>query len=231
MITQLLNLQEKDSNLIEAQTQLRRIPLDIQTREAKLKKEEAQFNEKKSGLQALEVEQASLDIDLKTAEEQLVKYKTQQISVKKNDEYQALTKQIADTETKIDQIEEAEIEILIKIDEEKEELKGEQETFQKARGRIQNEISRLKESETQVKTSIKKLQEIFENTYSEVPDTMKQQYDFTKNKLKQKPPFVVLLKEQRCKGCHMKVSNETASDAKSTINIVKCENCGRIVYL
>ena len=53
---------------------------------------------------------------MKAKEAAVAKFRTQQLEVKKNDEYRAMTQQIEQTEAEISTLEESEIELMLEID-------------------------------------------------------------------------------------------------------------------
>ena len=79
--------------------------------------EEANIEAASYALKEKEVERSELDTEIKTKEEAIARFRTQQLEVKKNDEYRALTHQIEQTEQDISDLEERGIELLIEIDE------------------------------------------------------------------------------------------------------------------
>ncbi len=64
-------------------------------------------------------------MDVQVKEGALLRFRTQQVEVKKNDEYQALTQQIEQTEGDISTLEEREIELMLDIDTAKQKFEAE----------------------------------------------------------------------------------------------------------
>src|SRR3954463_3625377 len=118
-IGKLLELQERDSRRLLLEHQLKSVPREIAAVEARIAAEKAAIEAAKAEWHALESKKKLLEIDIKSAEEKVAKYKTQQMQVRKNDEYQALTHEIATTTEAIGVLEEQEIGVMLNIDEAK----------------------------------------------------------------------------------------------------------------
>jgi len=100
-IGKLLELQERDSRRLLLEHQLKSVPREIAAVEARIAAERSAIEAAKAEWHGLESKKKLLEIDIKTAEEKVAKYKTQQMQVRKNDEYQALTHEIETTQTGI----------------------------------------------------------------------------------------------------------------------------------
>tara|TARA_B100000989_G_scaffold298306_1_gene286992 strand:- start:297 stop:1049 length:753 start_codon:yes stop_codon:yes gene_type:complete len=229
-IAQVLDLQDKDIQRLTAEHELKAIPLDILRLEEEIKKERAVEAAEKKALQDLEVKRKDLDGSLKKTEEQIVKYKTQQLEVKKNEEYQALEKEIEHLNAEVDQFEEQEIELLLKIDEETERLKASEAEHAKHIAQHEKAIAHLKEREASYRENIETLRTAFEEAEALVDVRYKKAYERVKTTVK-KPPFVVILSEHKCQGCFLRVSNDVESAVRQPEGPVQCSNCSRLVYI
>ncbi len=112
-----LKLQEADVARMHLETQLKQAPVELAALAKTVAEEKAALEAKRKVVQDLEVQRKDIDNRLKLAETQVNKFKTQQAEVRKNDEYQALTHQIATCEAGISDIETEELQQMIKIDE------------------------------------------------------------------------------------------------------------------
>ncbi|MEJ1972987.1 MAG: hypothetical protein WDM96_11165 [Lacunisphaera sp.] len=125
--------------------------------EARIAAEKAAIEAAKAEWHGLESKKKLLEIDIKSAEEKVAKYKIQQMQVRKNDEYQALTHEIETTQTGIGTLEEEEIGIMLNIDEAKKRFAA-AETELKVNitgheGRIRTLREREKQLQGEVKTA------------------------------------------------------------------------------
>lgn len=228
-IEALLLLQEKDLNCLKAKEGLKAIPRQIERLQASISKEKEIEAEEKTALQQLEVKRKECDVELKECEERILKYKTQQLEVKKNEEYDALNKEISHQEERISALETEELELLMKIDEEAQRFEESQEEHAKQISFYEQDITKLNERETGFKQSIDTLIAEAEEARKAVECSLVAKYDSAKTS--SKGPYVVPLEDHKCKGCHLRVSNDVEVSAKHNEVGVRCSNCGRLVYV
>ena len=97
----LLILQDRDGKRLALEAQLKGLPREITAVEQKIASEKAAIESARGELRELETKKKLLDTEIGSAEEKLAKYKTQQMSVRKNDEFQALGHEIDTTQSAI----------------------------------------------------------------------------------------------------------------------------------
>ena len=97
-IEKLLIVQDRDVVLQKIEQELTRIPKERSALEEHITAEKANIQAASYALKEKEVERNELDTEIKVKEEAIVRFRTQQLEVKKNDEYRALTHQIEQTE-------------------------------------------------------------------------------------------------------------------------------------
>lgn len=228
-IEKLLIVQDRDTTLQKIEQELTRIPTERAKIEAAISAEEANIEAARRSLQAKEIERKDLDNEVKSKESSLARFRTQQLEVKKNDEYKALSHQIEQTETEIGSLEEHEIELMLEID----VLK---DSFAEAKARIElriveqrKEISLLSEKEVNLKQSVITAKEALVVAREPVDGDYLGHYDRVSNMVK-RAPYVVSLSGQKCDGCHLRVSNEVAKGARDSGEPHFCDQCARMVY-
>ena len=228
-IEKLLIVQSKDIALQKLQQEIERIPKERAKIEGLIDEEKASIETAKSDLNAKEVERKDLDSQINLKESDIAKFKTQQLEVKKNEEYRALTHQIEQAQNEISDLEEKEIEIMYSIDEAKvafEQAKAEiDERIDQQSKQLAELDSRLK----QLKADVQEAEANFLESREPVNQDALEVYDRTKTQLK-RPPYISAIEVQNCSGCHLRVSNEVQSLVSSGEEIVSCDQCPRIVY-
>lgn len=228
-IEKLLIVQSKDIALQKLQQEIERIPKERVKIEGLIVEEKASIETAKSDLNAKEVERNDLDSQIKLKESDIAKFKTQQLEVKKNEEYRALTHQIEQAQKDISDLEEKEIEIMYSIDEAK-------VAFEQAKAEIDERIDQQSKQLTELESRLTQLKsdvQVAEANYLESREPVKQDaleiYDRTKTQVK-RPPYISTIEVQNCSGCHLRVSNEVQGLVISGEEIVTCDQCPRIVY-
>jgi predicted nucleic acid-binding Zn-ribbon protein len=227
-LEKLLVLQDRDSKRLAFEQQLKGVPREIAAVEARIAAEKAAIEVAKAEWHGLESKKKLLEIEIKSAEEKVGKYKTQQSQVKKNDEYQALTHEIETTEKTIGTMEEQEIGVMLLIDEAKKRFAAaEGELKQNIKGH-EGRIQTLREREKHLQGDVKAAQEAVAAARPEVVESQLRLYD----RLAIKPghPVCVTVNGDRCGGCHLKVPTHIVVQARNGTEIATCDQCGRIVY-
>ena len=228
-IEKLLIVQDRDVAVQKIEQELARIPQERGVLEGHITAEEANIEAASHALKEKEVERSELDTEIKSKEEAIARFRTQQLEVKKNDEYRALTHQIEQTEQEISDLEERGIELLLEIDETSETFQEEKATIDARIVEEKNQISLLSEREVNLKASIDEAKAAVETARSVVDENYLSHYDRVK-KLSKRPPYVVRIEAHKCGGCHLRVSNEVNGSALVAGEPHFCDQCARMVY-
>jgi predicted nucleic acid-binding Zn-ribbon protein len=122
VIQSLLVLQDRDLKRLGLEGQLKGVPGDIARVEQKIAAEKAAIESARVEIARTRDEKEGVELEIGSAEEKLGRYKTQQLAVRKNDEYQALGQEIATVQGQIGELEGRELEIMYSIDEAKKRL-------------------------------------------------------------------------------------------------------------
>ncbi|OHE74528.1 MAG: hypothetical protein A2007_06460 [Verrucomicrobia bacterium GWC2_42_7] len=228
-ISQLLELQDHDAKYIRLVAFLEHIPLELDMIQTKLKQAQVKIEIERKSFLASELERKNIDAKLKEAEEKIVKLKTQQMQVKKNEEYEAINKEISTITEQINDLEFEGLDLLDKIDKQKIALSSNEENYKNEMKSIDAEIALLKKRKISMEEDKNQEWAQVQSLEQAIDPRLLSMYRAVKSRVK-KPPFVVLLKDQLCTGCHLKVSNEIVKKVHDTKNPHQCDNCSRIVF-
>lgn len=228
-IEKLLILQDRDQVVRRLRDQLDLIPREILAYESEIGAQKKALQDSKTKLQGLEVQRNDLDMQVGSARERINKYKTQQLEVKKNEEYRALTHEIDITEQKISDWEETEIGLLLAIDAEAEEFSERESTFGSSKTKIEEKIALLEAKRIEVQGQIKEAEANLESSKTPVDAQYLTVYERLSTRIRL--PVIVAVEQQICTGCHLRVSNDTVEEARKGEELTTCDNCGRVVYL
>jgi predicted nucleic acid-binding Zn-ribbon protein len=227
-IEKLLTLQERDTKRLGLEQQLKSVPREIAAVEARIAGEKTAIETAKAEWHGLESKKKLLEVEIKSAEEKVAKYRTQQMQVRKNDEYQALTHEIETTQAGIATLEEQEIGVMLTIDEAKKRFAAAEAELKKNISGHESRIATLRERERQLQAELKGAQDAVAAARPEVPEPQLRIYD----RIAVKPghPVCVPVNGGRCGGCHLKVPTHIEVMARTGSEIATCDQCGRIVY-
>ncbi len=227
-LEKLLVLQERDSQRLAFEQQLNGVPREISAVESKIAAERTAIEAAKAEWHGLESKKKLLEIDIKSAEEKIGKYKTQQSQVRKNDEYQALTHEIETTEQSIGGLEEQEIGVMLLSDEAKQRFASAEAELKQNISGHEGRIRTLQERAKQLLVDVQSAQVAVDAARPLVPEPSLRIYD----RVARKPghPVCVTVNGDRCGGCHLKVPTHIVVQARAGLEITTCDQCGRIVY-
>lgn len=233
VIESLLILQDRDSKRLGVETQLKAVPRDIAAVEAKIAAEKAAIEAAKLELRELESKKKLIETEIGSAETKLAKYKTQQSLVKKNDEYQALGHEIETTEKAIGEFEGQELEVMYLIDEAKKKFAAAEAVLKANISGHESKIKVLKERETNLAAELKTCQADVATARGPVGEPKLRIYD--RIATRQQPVIVAIVHGDKCGGCHLKISGDVVSAARTKTPdplaaLPTCDQCGRIVY-
>ena len=232
VIQALLILQDRDLKRLGLETQLKAVPGDVARVEQKIAAEKAAIETARLELRELETKKKALELEIGSAEERLGRYRTQQLSVRKNDEYQALGHEIATTLGQIGELEGKELEIMYAIDEAKKRFAAAETELKTNISGHEARIKTLREREESLTAELASARAEVATARGPVGDPRLRIYDriATRNM-----PAVVAIHAGKCGGCHLKVSSEVESAVRGKgidplAQLPTCDQCGRIVY-
>lgn len=227
-IEKLLILQERDTRLDQLQGILDSLPLEKKRLQDKADSARAKLSQAKATFQELDGKRKNLEGEIADLEQKKIRFRNQQMEVKKNEEYQALEKEIGACEQLSLEKEEAELEVLYAIDTAKEELNCAEKELALVEGEIRADEIKLEERGERVAAEREEAQNIAAKAREDIPAPSLAIYEDLRKSVKY--PIVVPMQDRRCQGCHLKVSGGTETQVRSAKEITTCEHCGRILY-
>ena len=230
LLEALLILQERDTRRLGLEAQLRAVPLEIARVEQTIAAERAAIEDSKTELRALETRKKGLETEIGSAETKLGTYRTQQLAVRKNDEYQALGHQIATVQAQIGELEGTELEVMYSIDEAKKKFAAADALMKQNISGHEARIRGLREREANLNVELQAAQAELAAARGPVAAPALQVYD---TMAARGMPVVVRIIDGKCGGCHLKISSEAESAARgkgAPGELTRCDQCARIVY-
>jgi predicted nucleic acid-binding Zn-ribbon protein len=230
VLEKLLILQDRDSRRLNLDAQIKAIPRDIVAVEQKIASEKAAIDGARLELRELESKKKLLETEIGSAEDRMTKYKNQQMQVRKNDEFQALGHEIANTQAAIDAFEEEELGVMYAIDEAKKKFAAAEGVLKQNIAGHEGRIRTLREREGSLATELQAAQAEVAAARAPLDEPALRLF----NRIAaQKQPVCVPIRGGKCGGCHLKISSEAESASRGKnpdIKIPTCDQCGRIVY-
>jgi len=210
------------------ETQLKSVPHEITSVRRKIEEEKAAADSAKAEWKTLETRRKGLETEVSSGEEKIAKFRSQQLLVKKNDEYQALGHEIEHAQAAVEKLEEEEIGIMLELDTAKAKIADAESV---AKGNIaghEARIAQLQEREQNLAAELQSAVAKVEEARSGVDPSAQSAYARLSKNVGL--PVCVPLKDHKCGGCHLKVSSGVESETRAGGKLASCDNCGRILY-
>ncbi|MFA4888318.1 MAG: C4-type zinc ribbon domain-containing protein [Candidatus Omnitrophota bacterium] len=228
-LTQLIKLQEFDSEIYGLKAEIEAMPAAINALEAV-------FEEKKKNMAALEKNLLDLqkqrkdkELELATKEEANKKLQGQLYTLKTNKEFQTMLQQIGLAKADASVIEDKILELFDKADlgkseveKEKERLKAQEQQFNQEKKLVQERIKVIEERLAQLEAQRQQAAVGIDPKISAQYNRILQSRDGL---------AIVLVKNNSCGGCNMLVPPQVINLIKMYEHIVTCEMCNRMLYV
>ncbi|GAB1488153.1 hypothetical protein MASR2M8_05970 [Opitutaceae bacterium] len=227
VLEKLLILQNRDQHRLALEAQLKAVPGDVERVQQKIAAEKAAIETARTEVRELETQKKLLETEIGSAEEKLAKYRTQQLQVRKNEEYQALGHEIETTKAAIEGLEEKELGILFQIDEAKKRFVAAEAVLKANIAGHESRLKTLAEREANLRAELETAQAAVAAARPAVDDLSLRLYDRVSAR---QMPACVPVRGGNCGGCHLKLSNENDAVARKGEKLATCDQCGRIVW-
>lgn len=225
----LLALQAKDLELRKATQSLKSFPSERKKLDEEIEAAKTALEEVSQGVKNSEVERQQMEDEVEAAQEKIRKLKNQQLDVRKNEEYEALSHEITALEKKIEDIEDRELVLLDTIDGAKANLEEHEKVTATTLDRLKKAQQKIDADEESFRDQLAGLEKEVEERRLPVSPDLLETYDSLWVHIK-RPPVVVPLQNQQCGGCHLRVSNEIEAAARAFKPVI-CDQCGRLLYV
>lgn len=224
----LLKLQEIDSEL-DAILKIRgALPEEVSDLEDEITGYNTRIEKFNQDLEALEQEISNNKAGIKEAEKLIKKYEEQQMNVRNNREYDAITKEMELQTLEIQILEKRIKEAHVKIDKKKEEIAGTQEVLTERQKDLDSKKAELNTITGESEEEEQKLLKSREKAAKNIEDRLLKSYDRIRTNARN-GLAVVPVKRGACGGCFNIVPPQRQADVREHKKLIVCEHCGRIL--
>jgi predicted nucleic acid-binding Zn-ribbon protein len=224
----LLELQKIDSQ-IDAILKIRGdLPEEVRDLEDEIIGYETRISKFDSEIATLDEEIARLKNQIKEADKLIKKYQDQQMNVRNNREFEALSKEIESNELDKQLFEKQIKEANFRIEKKREEIASIEATLTERRKDLESKKTELDVIIAESQDEEKQLKEQREIAIKKIEDRLIYSYErIRKNSVN--GLAVVYVKRGACGGCFNTVPPQRQADIKEKKKIIVCEHCGRIL--
>ena len=224
----LVKLQSIDSELDELIKVRGALPDEVMDLEDEIAGYQTRIEKQNQELSGLEEGINNNKSAIKDAEKLIKKYEEQQMNVRNNREYDAITKEVELQQLEIQILEKRIKEAYEKIESKKEEIASTKETLSERTKDLESKKGELdvitKESEDDEKKLLKDREKAAKNVEDRILKSYEKVRENMRNGL-----AVVPVKRGACGGCFNIVPPQKQAEIREQKKIIICEHCGRIM--
>jgi|UniRef100_A0A7C6EGW2 predicted nucleic acid-binding Zn-ribbon protein len=227
VLERLVKIKDLDEEIKKNELFLKNIPEKINALKKEIDRKNNQLNQTKNRLAEIKKSYKLKEGDIAENETKVNKLNQQIHTVKTNEEYRAILKEIDFLKNTRISIEEEMINLL----EEEEKIKNtignlEKETkeFVEKKSR---EIQELEAQKSQIIADQDKKKFMFQDEIKKLPDDIRKIYERIK-KAREKA-ICIVTDEGICTGCYTNITPQTLNELKKKDRFVLCDSCGRIL--
>ncbi len=223
----LFSLQQVDSQIQEIQDLKGDLPMLVATLQAQVDEVRTKLKGLEAELKNAKIERDNADVEIIELGEKVEKYKGQQLQVKSNKQYDALTKEIETAEAKTSKLEKD----MALLEGKMEVMKKDIETLAASRLGLDSELEEkqkeLRDVNKEHEREELKLQHEREKLLARIAKADLERYE----RIRQAKGgmAVVAVRRGACGGCFSRVPPQKILELKQNSKFYTCEHCGRIL--
>lgn len=226
-LTFLFALQQVDLQIQEIQDLKGDLPGIVENLEAKTSELKAKLQELNDTIKNAKINRDKADVEIIDLGEKVEKYKNQQLQVKSNKQYDALTKEIETAESKSTQLEK-DMELFEgKVQLAKTDIETVTEQYDEVSAELDERKKELREVNKEHEKEESKLQHEREKILVRIDKSDLERYERIKKAKGGRA--VVAVKRGACGGCFNRVPSQKILELKQNAKFFTCEHCGRIL--
>ena len=224
----MIDIQTVDTGLDELEKLKKNFRAEITTLDTAVVECKARLQTEKKAQEELAKQRKTLEIEAGTLDSKIKKYQGQEGEVKSNEQLAALKSEIDKAKLDKTAIEEKELEILFKEDEQKKKIQAVTEDLAKAEKKaaedkkaLDQKIADCEKASADKKVDRQARAAVLEPEYA-------QGYEALRNNGK-KIALAQVLEDDTCSGCRMQVAPQILNEINRNLSIQRC-TCGRYIY-
>jgi len=225
----LLRVQELDLKIEACQAREVEIPKQKGKFDIQRKRLTAELEEREKACKDLLLEQRECERDIEQKNAQIAKYQTQLLSLKKNEEYQAMLHEIDLIKKQIAIKEERIIAIMMETDASKARLEEDRKRISGEQKDIDRQCAAIDEELATAVRDRKMLEEQRLPLVAQVSPDLLARYKRIRAS-KKTGSALVPLNGEVCSGCNMRVTPQVVNEVLEGKKVHTCAHCGRLLY-
>lgn len=224
----LIALQDKDAGLDKIQAEMDRIPAEIAALKAGLEKEKAQLDGAKAKTIVLEKKKKEKELELAGKEEAARKHGAELNSVKTNEAFKALQKEIEAAKQAGSAIETEILVLMDEVDASRKQEKTAAVELKVVEDKVKAQVAALEAELAEIKARFEAAKAARQEAAAPVPAEAMRIYEHIRGRGKK--DAVVPIDGNTCSACRVVLAPQVIVEATKAKSLVSCESCQRILY-
>lgn len=227
-ILRLLDLQEIDTKIRDLKRKKESFETSFREQTSAFSTHRENLEKEKAKLMKIQSEIKNIEIEIESFQQKKKKLEEQQVAVKTNQEYKALSKEILDVCAAVDLHEESYLKKMDELDNEKNRLESLTSGLKEEEAKLKEETASIEQSIDSIKREIAVLESERDRVLPDIEPGMVRIYQ--KVFARTGGPAVVPVINRTCGGCHLSVTAQLENMTRRNEELILCENCSRILY-
>ncbi|MDH7598550.1 MAG: C4-type zinc ribbon domain-containing protein [Sedimentisphaerales bacterium] len=236
LLNALVRLQAVEDRLRAAKARLVRCKRTVAIHESRIKAEQATLEAKREEIKRTKMQCDRLDLELKTRDQEIAKYRAALNTARTNKEYATLLTQLNTTKADNSKLETQILELMKGIEAEEAECDALQAQIEEHRRQLEQIRTETEAAAAKLQAEVDQIQAEWDEVASTIPPDVLEIFKRVAETYDGKAVVEIEQGEGRshsysCGGCFMGVTTESVNLLMTKDEIIRCPNCTRILVL
>jgi predicted nucleic acid-binding Zn-ribbon protein len=226
-LEKLIALNQADVEIARLRAEIAELPKRVAAIETKLARTKVAVEAAKKAIADGQAEKRKQESSIQDQQGKISKYREQQLAVKTNDQYKALTHEIGFSEQEIRKSEDRILELMIDAEEREKALKAAEAELKAETAEIEKEKTAARERTAVDEAELKEWTTKRGALRSGIDDSSLAHYERV---LRLRHTALAGVRDQKCLACNVMMRPQTYNELRSGEKLIMCDSCGRILY-
>lgn len=222
-------LQKLDAEIFSLKRETERRPANLARQDRDVQEAQAALDEVKENIKQLQRRVDERNVSLKSAEDAITKMEAQAQTLKTNEEFTTMQRQIAAKKDEIGDLEEKVLEGMEVLDKAREDVPGREDELKQRQAELEGARKEVADTVAEIEAKISTLEGRWEEQSGAVSKDLLRRYVELRGRYQDKA-MVELTPEGICQGCYMSVTSQDLNSALAG-HAAECRNCQRIMWV
>ncbi|OHB50046.1 MAG: hypothetical protein A2Y10_13925 [Planctomycetes bacterium GWF2_41_51] len=236
VLNALVKLQSVENNLRAAKAKLARSRRNVILKENQLRTLQNSLAAKQEEIQLTKIQADRLELELKSVDETLAKYRAALNIAKSNKEYSAILTELNTTKADSSKVESQTLELMKNIEADQTQCELIKQQIEAAKNELNDIRKQSEEQGKKFEAEIAEIENQWQQSAKDVPGEALDTFKRVAETYDGEALAEIEVQDHRsgiytCGGCFMSLTTETANTLMSKDEIIRCPNCTRILFL